>query len=63
MEVAAAARAEAQSATVREFGGEQYLSTELDLLGPHIWRLLKQAESRTPASEELVVEREVRFLA
>jgi hypothetical protein len=53
----------AQAATVRAFGGEQYLSTELDLLGPHIWRLLKQAESRTPASEELVVEREVRFLA
>jgi phenylpropionate dioxygenase-like ring-hydroxylating dioxygenase large terminal subunit len=53
----------AQADTVREFGGEQYLSTELDLLGPHIWRLLKQAESRTPAPEELVVEREVRFLA
>jgi len=53
----------AQSETVRAFGGEQYMSTELDLIGPHIWRLLKQAEAGERASDETSVEREVRFLA
>ena len=33
-----------QSEAVRRFGGESYVSTDVDLLGPHIWRLLKQAE-------------------
>jgi hypothetical protein len=50
-----------QSANVQRFGGEQYLSTELDFLGPHIWRLLKQAERGEPG--EAVVEREVTFFA
>ncbi|HSU39031.1 MAG TPA: aromatic ring-hydroxylating dioxygenase subunit alpha [Polyangiaceae bacterium] len=53
----------AQSETVRAFGGEQYMSTELDLIGPHIWRLLKQAEAGERAPDETSVEREVRFLA
>jgi hypothetical protein len=51
----------AQSANVRRFGGEQFMSTELDFLGPHIWRLLKQAERGDPG--EAVVEQEIRFLA
>ena len=33
-----------QTASLRRFGGEQYASTELDLLGPEIWRMLRQAE-------------------
>ncbi len=33
-----------QTEAVRRFGGESYVSTDVDLLGPHIWRLLKQAE-------------------
>lgn len=37
-----------QSEAVRRFGGESYVSTEVDLLGPHIWRLLKQAEEVGP---------------
>lgn len=53
----------AQADTVRAFGGEQYMSTELDLIGPHIWRLLKQAESGALGSEETSVEREVKFRA
>jgi hypothetical protein len=54
----------AQTATIRRFGGEQYMSTELDLLGPHVWRLLKQAESGIGETAEAVVtERAVRFLA
>jgi phenylpropionate dioxygenase-like ring-hydroxylating dioxygenase large terminal subunit len=55
-----------QTETVRRFGGEQFVSTELDLLGPHIWRLLREAEAdpRPAASGAApVVEREVRFLA
>ncbi len=41
-----------QSQTLRKFGGEQYASTELDVLGPQVWRLLKQAASaEAPAAE------------
>jgi len=52
----------AQSENIRRFGGEQFMSTELDFLGPHIWRLLKQAEAGERGGE-LVVERSVKFLA
>jgi len=52
----------AQAENIRRFGGEQYQSTELDFLGPHIWRLLKQAEQGERGGEA-VVERSVRFLA
>jgi nitrite reductase/ring-hydroxylating ferredoxin subunit len=55
----------AQSETVRRFGGEQFVSTEIDLLGPHIWRLLRDAEAgslRQPsATDEWSVVRDVRF--
>jgi phenylpropionate dioxygenase-like ring-hydroxylating dioxygenase large terminal subunit len=33
-----------QTETIRAFGGEQFASTEIDVLGRHIWRLLRQAE-------------------
>jgi phenylpropionate dioxygenase-like ring-hydroxylating dioxygenase large terminal subunit len=33
-----------QTANARRFGGERYTSTELDLIGNGIWRLLRQAE-------------------
>jgi len=51
----------AQSDNVRRFGGERFQSTELDFMGPQIWRLLKQAE--TGGAGEHVVEREVTFFA
>ncbi len=35
----------AQTETIQAFGGEKYTSTELDVLGHEIWRLLKQASS------------------
>jgi len=38
-----------QSETIKRFGGEQFESTELDLLGPQIWRLLRDAERRAQA--------------
>jgi phenylpropionate dioxygenase-like ring-hydroxylating dioxygenase large terminal subunit len=53
----------AQSETVRAFGGEQYTNTEIDLIGPHVWRLLKQAEGGERDGDGVTVEREVRFLA
>ena len=33
-----------QTDNIRRFGGERYTSTELDLIGNGIWRLLRQAE-------------------
>jgi phenylpropionate dioxygenase-like ring-hydroxylating dioxygenase large terminal subunit len=51
----------AQSDNVRRFGGERFQSTELDFMGPQIWRLLKQAESGSAG--EHVLEREVTFWA
>ncbi len=50
------------------FGGERYASTELDLLGTTIWRLLRQAErAEQPDGEDLppatVSQREVVFEA
>ena len=51
-----------QSETIRRFGGEQFMSTEIDVLGPAIWRLLKQAEAGAlPVSDEPEVVREVRL--
>jgi phenylpropionate dioxygenase-like ring-hydroxylating dioxygenase large terminal subunit len=44
----------AQTANIGRFGGERYSSTDLDLLGPAIWRLLRQAEKgtlREPAAD------------
>lgn len=41
-----------QTDLVKRFGGEQFASTEIDVLGRHIWRLLRSAErgevSRSP---------------
>ncbi len=40
-----------QSENVRRFGGEQYASTELDVLGQHILRLLRRAERGEPEGD------------
>lgn len=42
----------AQTRTIRRFGGERYTSTELDLLGRGIWRLLRQAERAESADAD-----------
>ena len=34
-----------QTTTIMRFGGEQYVSTDADVLGGHIWNLLKQAST------------------
>jgi phenylpropionate dioxygenase-like ring-hydroxylating dioxygenase large terminal subunit len=46
-----------QTRAVKRFGGEQYVSTPVDLLGPHILRLLKQAERGEKPIDELHEER------
>jgi phenylpropionate dioxygenase-like ring-hydroxylating dioxygenase large terminal subunit len=33
-----------QTESITRFGGEQFVHTEIDVLGPHIWHLLRQAE-------------------
>lgn len=47
----------AQTELIKRFGGEQFASTEIDVLGKHIWRLLKSAErgDRSPPEEETEV--------
>jgi len=47
-----------QSETIRRFGGEQFASTDIDVLGRHIFRLLRAAErgDASPPEEETEVE-------
>jgi phenylpropionate dioxygenase-like ring-hydroxylating dioxygenase large terminal subunit len=40
-----------QTETIRRFGGEEFTWTEIDVLGKHIWRLLKAAEREQPIRE------------
>lgn len=48
-----------QSDTIRTFGGEQYQSTDLDVVGPHILRLLRDAEKGERAAAESPAERRI----
>jgi phenylpropionate dioxygenase-like ring-hydroxylating dioxygenase large terminal subunit len=38
-----------QAQAIERFGGEDFTSTEIDVLGPHIWKLLAAAASGEPA--------------
>ncbi|HZU85046.1 MAG TPA: aromatic ring-hydroxylating dioxygenase subunit alpha [Polyangiaceae bacterium] len=46
-----------QTETIRAFGGEQFASTEVDVLGRHVWRLLRAAErgDTQPGEEQVEV--------
>jgi hypothetical protein len=33
-----------QTQSIQRFGGEAYTSTDIDLMGPQVWRLLRRAE-------------------
>lgn len=48
-----------QTEAIRRFGGEQFMSTDVDVLGREIWRLLRQAErgEREPIRDEPVTRR------
>ncbi|MBX3130824.1 MAG: aromatic ring-hydroxylating dioxygenase subunit alpha [Polyangiaceae bacterium] len=45
---------EQQTQTIHTFGGEQFASTEIDVLGRHIWRLLRAAEQGDAVGDERV---------
>ncbi len=49
-----------QTDNVRRFGGERFASTEIDVLGPQIWRLLRQAERGDAPTSQDAVEHEHR---
>jgi phenylpropionate dioxygenase-like ring-hydroxylating dioxygenase large terminal subunit len=53
-----------QRENVRRFGGERFATTEIDVIGPHVWRLLKQAErgERPPPSDAPEHEQRVRLV-
>ncbi len=57
----------AQTANIQTFGGEQFESTPIDFIGPHIYRLLRDAEAGTAPEASPdgapVFERRVRFEA
>lgn len=49
-----AAMLASQTEAIVRFGGEQYTSTEIDVMGPSIWRLLREAERAERAGEPAV---------
>ena len=54
-----------QTDTIQRFGGEQFESTELDLLGPQIWRLMREAERGEPAigdADEVLYEKRIELM-
>jgi phenylpropionate dioxygenase-like ring-hydroxylating dioxygenase large terminal subunit len=55
---------ELQSDASRRFGGEHYTSTEADVLGPHVWWLLRRAAEGPPApADEQPFEKRIELLA
>jgi hypothetical protein len=53
-----------QTDNIRRFAGEQFASTEIDVLGRHIWRLLRAAErgDTTSSGDEELRQEQVRLL-
>lgn len=57
-----------QTDTIQRFGGEQFESTELDLLGPQIWRLMRDAERgqasapADPRPDEVLYEKSIELM-
>lgn len=58
-----AAILERQTEVIQRFGGEQYASTEIDVLGNHILRLLRQAERGDAPADGEISERRLRLRA
>ncbi len=51
---------EEQTRRIRDLGGESYRSTALDLMGPEILRMLRQAERGLPA-DTAPIDRHIRM--
>jgi len=52
-----------QADSIRRFGGEHFASTELDLLGPQIMRMMRLAQDGMSTGDQKVWRREVEFQA
>jgi phenylpropionate dioxygenase-like ring-hydroxylating dioxygenase large terminal subunit len=50
-----------QTDNIRRFGGERFTTTEIDVLGPHVYRLLKQAERGELEPVDKPVEHKIRM--
>ncbi|MBK9262842.1 MAG: aromatic ring-hydroxylating dioxygenase subunit alpha [Polyangiaceae bacterium] len=50
-----------QTRNIQRFGGEQYASTEIDVLGRHIWRLMRQAERGDSGKSDELHEEDVKL--
>lgn len=50
-----------QTKTIQQFGGEQYASTEIDVLGRHIWRLMRKAERGEKGGADELHEEDVKL--
>jgi hypothetical protein len=50
-----------QAESVQRFGGEHFASTELDVLGQHILRMLRRAERGEDGDAPLPAEQRVRM--
>lgn len=51
-----------QTETIRQFGGEQFMSTDIDTLGPSILKLLRAAERGDRAPMDAPEEKHIRML-
>lgn len=51
-----------QTALIKRFGGERFVHTEIDVIGKHIWRLLKERERGEPMSDAVAFEGEAKLV-
>ena len=52
---------QAQTEHIERFGGEQFVSTEIDVLGGAIWRLLRAAERGEVQESDKLEERRLKL--
>lgn len=53
----------AQTETIERFGGERFASTEIDVIGKHVWRLLREAErGQSSLADDAVHEEEATLI-
>ena len=52
-----------QTETIQQMGGEKFSSTELDVLGSHIWRLMKDAAAGKIHSNQAPYEKRIKLRA
>jgi len=50
-----------QTRNIQRFGGEQYASTDIDVLGRHIWRLMRKAERADASTGDELHEEDIKL--